>query len=275
MKLFCCYHKDAPVAVSPLLFPIHVGKAVASLSLPFPGDDTGDSISSKNPFFCELTAFYWIWKNVQEDVIGLCHYRRYLNLKNDHKCVYDLGDNFAKRFGLTEENIRQILTSYDMILPMSQTEKVPIPLYDHDATHHVKRDLDLVLDLIREQSEDEYQIASRVLHTTTEAYWLNIFITRKPIVDAYATWLFNLLFKLEAKIQADVETRDPFQRRVYGFLSERLFNVWLALHPEIRIKEVPSLFVETDNKAWRKYLSRYWRRKIFLWLGLRKKGYNG
>lgn len=275
MKIFCCYHKSAPVAASPLLFPIHVGKAVAFAPLPFPGDDTGDSISSKNPFFCELTALYWIWKNVHEDIVGLCHYRRYLNLKNDHKCVYDLKDDFAKRFGLTEENIRQILTSYDMILPMPRTEKVPIPLYDHYATHHVKRDLDLVLDLIREQSEDEYQIASRVLHTTTEAYWLNIFITRKPIVDAYATWLFNLLFKLEAKIQADVETRDPFQRRVYGFLSERLFNVWLALHPEIRIKEVTSLFVETDKKAWRKYLSRYWRRKIFLWLGLRKKGYNG
>jgi hypothetical protein len=252
-----------------------VGKAISPLKLSFLGDDCGENISKKNPFWCELTALYWIWKNAQEDVVGLCHYRRYLNLKNDHTRVYGLNDCFAERFGLTRANIAQYLSSCDIILPIARSEKIPISLYDQYAASHVKRDLDLVLELIKATSEKDYQVASRVLHTTTKAYWLNIFIAKKPIFDAYAAWLFDLLFKLEAKIQSDVETRDSYQQRVYGFLSERLLNVWLALHPEIRIKEAPCLFVETDKKAWRKYIFRYWRRKIGNWLRLRRKGYNG
>ena len=41
-------------------------------------DNNGDNISAKNSQYCELTAQYWAWKNIDCDYYGFFHYRRYL-----------------------------------------------------------------------------------------------------------------------------------------------------------------------------------------------------
>jgi hypothetical protein len=42
-----------------------------------------------------------------------------------------------------------------------------------------------------------------------------------------------------------------------------MMTVWIALHPELKIKEVPIVFIEENKKRWRKYLFRRWRSNIF------------
>ena len=37
----------------------------------------GDNIDDLNPWYCELTGLYHLWKNTTDDIIGLEHYRRY------------------------------------------------------------------------------------------------------------------------------------------------------------------------------------------------------
>lgn len=48
------------------------------------------------------------------------------------------------------------------------------------------------------------------------------------MLDSYCSWLFEILSTIESQI--DVGSKDAYQSRVFGFLSERLFNVWLDKH---------------------------------------------
>ena len=50
----------------PMYIPVQVGSAL-NPPLPYIGDDTGDNISERNPYFCELTGLYWAWKNLDDD----------------------------------------------------------------------------------------------------------------------------------------------------------------------------------------------------------------
>ncbi len=80
IKLFVSHHKPFHQIDLPGYTPIQVGKEKATHQLNMIGDNTGDHISSLNPYFCELTAQYWVWKNVRADHVGFCHYRRFFNI---------------------------------------------------------------------------------------------------------------------------------------------------------------------------------------------------
>lgn len=67
----------------------------------------------------------------------------------------------------------------------------------------------------------------------------NMFIAHKDFVNGYCEWLFNILFELKNVL--DLDDYDAYQRRVYGFISERLLNVYIEMHKKnlkIRYKNV-------------------------------------
>ena len=75
VKVIVATHKPYEMPSDKLYLPVHVG-AAGKESIGYQRDDEGDNISNLNPYFCELTGFYWAWKNLKEDYIGLVHYRR-------------------------------------------------------------------------------------------------------------------------------------------------------------------------------------------------------
>lgn len=80
IRILIAAHKPYGFAQDDIYMPVQVG---AALNDKFGAacDDTGDNISDKNPYYCELTGLYWMWKNVKADYCGLVHYRRYFAVR--------------------------------------------------------------------------------------------------------------------------------------------------------------------------------------------------
>lgn len=184
-------------------------------------DNTGDNISSKNKNYCELTALYWLWKNSNDDIVGLEHYRRMF-----------LNDNINEIGLLSEEEILSIMSKYDIIVP-SLFNNNTRTVYQHYVEDHKKNDLDLIENIINSNYPEYSDSFSEVMNSKCE-YGFNMMITRKDILSEYSKWLFDILFNLEDKI--NIVEYDEYQQRVYGFLAERLFNVWIK-HKKYAIKE--------------------------------------
>lgn len=83
IKLLIATYKQCELLKDSIYLPIHVGKALhPELALEgYQPDNEGENISEKNPYYSELTAVFWAWKNLKADYIGLVHYRRHFCLK--------------------------------------------------------------------------------------------------------------------------------------------------------------------------------------------------
>ena len=54
----------------------------------------GDNIDRFNPFCCELTGLYYMWKHGDDEIVGLEHYRRYLSVKGNEPIGEDVNQRF-------------------------------------------------------------------------------------------------------------------------------------------------------------------------------------
>lgn len=195
-------------------------------------DNTLDNISNKNKNYCELTALYWIYKNIKEDIIGLCHYRRYF--MDEHINNIDI---------LPYEDVIKYLIEYDIILPTLHITRYT-SIYNEYINEHIKKDIDNTR-MIIELYYNEYLYSFDYIMNSNKEYGFNMFISRKDLIDNYCKWLFDILFKLE-KI-TDVSLYDDYQKRMYGFIAERLFTVWIYKN-NLKIKELPIRYTEFDNE---------------------------
>lgn len=81
--------------------------------------------------------------------------------------------------------------------------------------------MDCVLEILRERSPQEYRAGREAFLKGRTFYPANMLIARKSVFEAYATWLFDVLFELERRRQGNWKLYDSYQMRVVGFLSER------------------------------------------------------
>lgn len=197
-------------------------------------DDRGDNISAKNPFYCELTAAYWIWKNDHENrSVGLVHYRRFLT-RNRFSSSY--------RNYLSAEKADRLLQKYDFIATKLYRTKETV---EEHLCQSVKRRDFLLLKETAAEVCPEYLPAFEEVFSGHESYLLNLFFADKKTWDAYYSWLFALLGALEKKV--DMTGYSKEEQRLYGFLGERLFTVYVKKN-RCRVKSYPTHLVGVPKR---------------------------
>ena len=109
----------------------------------------------------------------------------------------------------------------------------------------------------------DYIVAFDQVMKQRSGYMFNMFIMSKENVAAYCEWLFPIIDELYRRL--DVTGYSAFDARLFGRISERLFNVWLAKQ-DLRVKEIPFIYMEKiDIDSKRKILptSKILREKIW------------
>lgn len=225
-------HKEAPMPVDKRLYvPTLVGKNKDKLIYDVCyRDDQGQNIAEKNPNYCELTALYWAWKNLDADYIGLVHYRRLF-----------MGEINTKEI-VNQEELDRLLDSVDVLLPRKRNYYIE-NTWSHYKNNHNISDLIELRNIIEEKFPGDIPSFDKVMKNV-KSHRFNMLIMKKDKFDAYSKWLFELLFELEKRI--DISNYDAYQSRIYGFLSERLLDVWLDAY-DIAYEELPFKFTEKQN----------------------------
>lgn len=246
IKILVATHKEYWMPKDEVYFPLHVGKE-GKQDLGYVGDNTGENISAKNANYCELTGLYWAWKNLECEYIGLCHYRRYFSkgsVGKDKKAAILHKDDYEK-----------LLQKYDALLPKKRNYFIETVCSQYEHAHN-KRDLDEVENIVKELYPEYSEGFTKVMNRT-KLHILNMFVMKKDKFDEYCKWLFDILFELEKRI--DITSYNQYEARVFGFLSERLFNVWLEKQ-NLNCCEVPVVFLEKQD--WGKKIYEFLKRKF-------------
>jgi len=226
--LVCCHKQDIYAKESPYV-PIQVGKAKSSVDLGIQGDNTGDNISEKNASYCELTGMYWAWKNLKDvDVIGLCHYRRYFDFYNQGRKGFPSTSFKSKDFDKLNITIPD-----DILNRVRQGEVVVakhrnfrFSLFQEYCESHISDDIRTLNIIIQNTQPQEIKDAFfKVVYQGNRLCHYNMFLMTWKMFDEYCSWLFPLLEQVEDAI--DISYYNPIQKRIFGYMAERLFNVWL------------------------------------------------
>ncbi|MCM8711375.1 DUF4422 domain-containing protein [Clostridium sp. SYSU_GA19001] len=253
IKILVATHKKYAMPQEKIYIPLHVGKE-SKEKLDYQGDNTGDNISIKNANYCELTGLYWAWKNLKCDYIGLCHYRRYFTNKNLFIRVLKKNSKFD--LILKKIEIENLFKKYDIILPRKRNYYIETIKSHYEHAHNI-RDLEETRKII-EQKYPEYLKSFDAVMKRRTLYLFNMFIMKKEQFDNYCKWVFDILFELEKRI--DISHYNNYQKRVFGFLSERLFNVWLEYNCNFIKKQIRVINLEKTN--WYNKINDFILRKI-------------
>lgn len=278
IKIAVAYHKDSIVLQDEHLIPVHVGKSLATAHLPFQGDNTGDNISEKNPVYCELTALYWLWKNVNADYKGLFHYRRafcipkdfYLRKIKEH--VQQTVNMFLIPLRLKKNSVVSIEYKY----ADSQTYKqevmrfsshledelknganilapYPIKLWTSSVYDFFKGKGKFAINLLLEIVAKDYPPLQPYLKMTLQGqilYFGNMEIMDKGTFEDYCSMLFSVLKSHEEETIKRHYVNDLYNEMAYsrmsGYLAEIITCAYIRMSKLTGkiVKEYPVAFLE-------------------------------
>ena len=160
------------------------------------------------------------------------------------KLVINPNDTAAikRNIEITDAEIEKIFVSCDIILPCAHYCKSGLRLDYYE--NHIKGDF-LVLEKTVKELYPDYTDSFDKVMNGYKLYCYNMFITNHVLFIRYMEWLFNILFNVEKKINI---SSDCYQERVFGFMAERLFTLYVY-HNKLKILELPIVYLDENVTA--------------------------
>ncbi len=257
IKIYVFYYKDGSILKQDQIYqPIMAGNVKNLKVSAILGDDVGESISDKNHFYSELTGIYWIWKNTRQCITGSCHYRRFFTAQPEpflyklKRLLYYPAGLYKKRYGLiytkntdlfvpkilNSQELNVLMNKYDAILP--QARKLKYTVETHYRRYHDINDLNLLESILTEKYPEYLEAFHDVLQDK-RLYANNMFILKDEQFQEFMAWLFDLLFEFERRI--DLNNYTDYQKRILGFMAERLLTVWFK-KKQLNCIELPVIY---------------------------------
>jgi lipoate-protein ligase A len=116
-------------------------------------------------------------------------------------------------------------------------------LKEYYSIKHSRKDFQLLEQAVKELYP-EYSNSFDIVMNGHKFYGYNMFISKKKIFSEYMKWLFTILSYVEKRI---VISDDPYQARVFGFMAERLFTLYVY-HNNLRVYELPIVYLDENVK---------------------------
>lgn len=104
----------------------------------------------------------------------------------------------------------------------------------------------------------EYLDAFDQMMKRTSAHMFNMFVMKKELFNEYASWLFDILTQVEKQI--DISEYSVQEARVFGYLAERLMDVWILTN---HFKYTEVNWIQLGKKDTLRKLVNFLKRKFF------------
>lgn len=274
VQIAVAYHKEWPFFGKEVFVPIQVGRSKSNVCLPIQGDNQGKNISLLNPYYCEMTATYYIWKNSVADYKGLCHYRRFFSFKEEtivNRLVSNLaifitriyslfkpGLNFTRihsEFLTIDKSFDEINKSEKTIIDYLEKKDVDIictknaSLSTRSVFIHFSHLIGLkaisVLDNIMKDNS-LYSYYKNIMEGNSYTYG-NMVIMKSKLFDEYCNFIFPILEEHYKLLIGCEECENPAYLRVTGYVAEILTATFIASKKSsCTIKKMNTIFI--DNK---------------------------
>ncbi len=234
-------------------------------------DDTGDNISSKNPFYGEYTFYYWVWKNFLKDYpdnqwLGFCGYRyhwsqksttsseeinKIVNKENFQDYVlkkiptewsdYDaiLGEEIIlKKYKISKiikHAPKKFLKNPKFFLKKNQNIKL------HFDVFHGEGIIDRAISFLDKKEKTDFE---RFVNQKNSFNRENLFFCKsKKLMNDYFNSVFSWLEKCENEFGFELEGYSL--KRLYAFLAERYLSYWFQKYSKYRTW--PIFFYDTNK----------------------------
>ncbi len=269
-KIFCMCLNSHHLENLKKLEYIPVGLGKQNYNSEWLRDDTGDNISSKNPFYGEYTFYYWVWKNFLKDYLdnqwlGFCGYRyhwsqksttsseeinRIINKENFqdyvlktippewNDCDVIIGEemiiNNWKFSKIIKHAPKKFLMNPKFFFKKNQNIKL------HFDVFHGEGIIDKAISYLDKNEKKDFVKFINQKHSFNRE---NLFFCKsKKLMNDYFKSVFTWLEKCESEFGFELEGYSS--KRIYAFLAERYLSFWFQKYS--KYKTWPIFFYDTN-----------------------------